>query len=87
MDLQDQTTAQDVVELLSAVDPAWIAAAEHAVPLQLVAAPSTADITAQLQELYARLTPQGRLVQLDTASVRAFTQLQLQPLLAQRASI
>jgi hypothetical protein len=87
VDLQDQATAQDVVtELISAVDPAWIAAAEHADPLQLLAAPSTAVITAQLQERFAWATPQGKLVQLDTASVRVFTQLQLQSLLAQRAA-
>jgi len=54
VDLQDHQTAQDVVaQLISAVDPAWIAAAEHADPMQLLAAPSTADIATQLRDRYS----------------------------------
>jgi hypothetical protein len=70
VDLQDHQTAQDVVaQLISAVDPAWIAAAEHADPMQLLAAPSTADIATQLRDRYSWLTAQGKLVQLEAATV------------------
>jgi hypothetical protein len=88
VDLQDQATAQDVVEqMVAAVDPAWVAAADSADPMQLLHAPSTAAITAQLQRRYGWLTPgQGKLVSLETATVRTFTQLQLLLVLTQRAS-
>jgi hypothetical protein len=55
------------------VDAAWVAAAEHAGPMHLLAAPSTADIAMQLQDRHSWLTPQGKLVQLDTATVRGLT--------------
>jgi hypothetical protein len=87
VDLQDQDTAQQVVaELVSAVDPAWLAAAEQASGEELLVAPTTAATTAQLQQRYAWVTPQGKQVKLDTATVATFTQLQLAPLLAQRAA-
>jgi hypothetical protein len=86
VDLQDQDTAQQVVaELVSAVDPAWLTAAEQAGPMELLHAPSTTQIAAQLQQRFAWLPPQGKLVQLHTASVRSLTQLQLHSLSDQRA--
>jgi hypothetical protein len=45
VDLQDQVT-----ELVTAVDPAWVTAAQQATALELLTAPSTAEITAQLQQ-------------------------------------
>jgi hypothetical protein len=63
-----------------------VTAAEQASAWELLAAPSTADITTQLQQRYSWFTPQGKVVQLGTASVRQFTQLQLRPVLAQRAA-
>jgi hypothetical protein len=85
VDLQDQDTAQQVVaDLVNAVNPAWLAAAEQASPVELLHAPTTAHVTSQLQQRCAWLTPQGKLVTLDTASVRLLTQLQLFPMLEQR---
>lgn len=87
VDLQDQATAQHVVAgLVNAVDPAWVTAAEQASAWELLAAPSTAEITSQLQQRLSWFTPQGKVVKLETASVRLLTQLQLRPMLAQRAA-
>jgi hypothetical protein len=86
VDLQDQDTAQQVVAaLVNAVDPAWLAAAEQADPMELLHAPTTAEIAANLQRRYVWFSPQGKWVDLEDASVKAFTQLQLGPLLARRA--
>jgi hypothetical protein len=87
MDLQDQATAQQVVaELLNAVDPAWGTAAQQASAWELLATPSTAEGTAQLHQRYSWFPTQGKVVQLEAAAVRTFTQQQLQPVLAQRAA-
>jgi hypothetical protein len=52
--------------------------------MEVVHAPSTSAIATRLQQRYAWMTPQGRLMTLRTATVRALTQLQMQPVLLQR---